>query len=152
VQLYTLSKTSLAKAPSSVTELYIPLWVADGTLTTATATSSGTTFLLDGGSAGAKTSAASLHTLNANWSPSQKFALEVSIANNTGGNTTNAALWDITSNTIVSGTQASVTATTVTVVRSGQFTLLPGHVYGVTIWCNAGTAQISDASLVVFGS
>jgi hypothetical protein len=96
--------------------------------------------------------AAKLHTLNASWPSTTKFALEAAIYNNTVSKTTNAALWDITANSVVSGTQISVTSTKVTVVRSGQVALIPGHQYGVTVWGDAGTAYLTDASLIVFPS
>jgi hypothetical protein len=97
------------------------------------------------------TTATQLHTLNVNWSPSQKFAFECSLFGSASTYTSYAGLWDFTAGSVVSASQVSTTSTTATLVRSGQFTLIPGHVYGVTVWVSAtGTLHVSKAHLVAF--
>jgi hypothetical protein len=152
VQLYTLSKTSLAKTPSSATELYIPLWVADGTYVQTTVNGPAFSCLTDGGTIGNPGSV--VFNLSPNWSASQQYALEVTLSHTGGTATAYAALWDNTSNSLVSASQIATNNTTLGVVRSGKFTLIPGHAYKVSVWTSDATqyAQIADAFLVVFGS
>lgn len=152
MQFYDVSQTSLAKSGSSVVEEYIPLVFMDGTSNGSTTTSAGVNFIADGlnGIATSITSSTKLHTLNSNWNPSQQFAFEISIYVSSTG-TAYAALWDMTSNAIVSSSQISTTSSSATVIRSSKFTLIPSHSYGVTLWNpNAGYSNISDASLIAF--
>jgi hypothetical protein len=154
VQLYTLSKTSLAKAPSSVTELYIPLWVADGTTANVGGASAGAQFIGDGNSGYVTSSSsnAKLHTLSSGWSPTTQFAFEITFYVGNSAATAYAELWDLTAGAAVSASQVSTTSTTPTVVRSGKFTLTPGHQYGVTCWVSntSYSTYPSDAHLIVF--
>jgi hypothetical protein len=153
MQFYDLAQTSLAKSGSSIVEEYIPLWMADGTSAGASGyTTSGQIFLSDGSQFSASaTSNVKLHTLNAAWSATTKFALECTIEASSP-NTAFFSLWDFTANTIVSASQVSTTSTTYNVVRSSQFALIPGHVYGVTGWASVSSMlNITDASLIVFG-
>jgi Flp pilus assembly protein TadG len=97
---------------------------------------------------------AKLHTLNATWNPNNKYAFEASLQV-TSPYTVYANLYDITAGAAVSGSQISTTSTTFTVVRSGQFTLIPGHQYGISLWSNSGSGTmvyLTDASLIVFPS
>jgi hypothetical protein len=151
MQYFDLAQLSLTKVPSRVTELYIPLWVADGTTVSISGGAAGgaATFLQDGGTTGSSGSAGRLHTLNSNWPTTTKFAFEATIYV-AGSYTAYATLWDITSNSQVVSSQISTTSTTATVVRSGQFVLIPGHVYGVSVWCPSSSMYISDAHLIVF--
>jgi hypothetical protein len=98
----------------------------------------------------ASSTATHLHTLNANWSVTTKYAFECVLWVSSG--TLNAELWDFTAGSAVSGSQISTTSTTATVIRSGQFTLMPGHVYGITFWASASniTINLTDASIIIF--
>lgn len=156
MQFYTVSQQSLAKSGSSVVEEYIPLWFSDGT----TVSSNSPTFYLIGDGANStysQTSGSSpvkLFTVNSNWNPSQKYAFEATIYSSSSSYTAYASLFDVTTSTAtqVSGTAVNTTNTTMTVIRSGQFTLTPGHIYGVGIANSpSGITYICDASLVVFG-
>lgn len=154
MQQLTLSQVSLQKQPSSITEMYIPLWVyssgsANATLSTPSSS------LLQKGSTNTNSpsqNATKLHTLNSSWTANQKFAFEVSIWNGSSSFTTYAALWDITAGAIVSSSQISTSSTTATLIRSGQFTLTPGHSYGVALWTSSssGPAYLTKAHLVAF--
>lgn len=154
IQYYSLSQTSL-KLPPTIVEYPIPLWFADGTAQGDNSTTSGVHWIKDGSSGGmgiSITSETKLHALNSNWASSQKFAFEATLYVSSSG-TAYTALWDMTSNSIVSSSQLSTTSATATVLRSGQFTLTLGHIYGVTLWnLSAGYSNICDASLIVFGS
>jgi hypothetical protein len=152
------AQASLAPVASSP-EYYIPLWWWSGNANQGLngVTSAGT--LIDKGAqmgvhaSASATSANKLHTLNSAWAANTKYSFEATIYGS-GAATTSAALWDITANAIVSGSTISTTSTTATVVRSGQFTLTPGHIYGVTGWISNGSyyVSITDASLIVFPS
>jgi hypothetical protein len=152
-QQLTLSQGSLVKTPSGITELYIPLWVYSNSGGNATGNFAGSLFLVKGGTNGPfSNSGAKLHTLNANWSPTQKFALEVSIYSSNSAGTAYAELWDMTSNSGLVASQISTTSTTATLLRSGQFTLTPGHAYGVTLWNSSSSysTYITKAHLIAF--
>jgi hypothetical protein len=154
---YDVANISLVKT-GNLAEMYIPLWYysigyigSQGTQPSGYYVSKGQTIV-----SGYGTSIVKLHTLSSNWSSSQKFALEASIyLNYWGGYPAYAELWDMTTNTAVTSSQisASVTSASATVVRSGQFTLTPGHIYGIALWVSGGsgyTAYLTKASLIAF--
>lgn len=146
----TVSKLSLAQSPAVVAAHYLPL---AGGSATSTSTSSGVTFVtIGGGSTGTKGANTILHTLD-NWNPSTLFALEAAMYV-TGGATAFAALYDMTSNAVVAGSQISTTSSTITIFRSAKFALTPGHAYGVTLWTSNSANQASIAAewLVAFPS
>lgn len=158
MQYFDLAQLSLAKgAGSSVTEMYIPLWVADGTTVNTTDTT-GKYFLADGTSSTFNTggnpnnfSQVKLHTLNSSWSASTKFAFETTLYASNSSYPAYAGLYDISAGSLVASSVVNTTATTATVLRSGQFTLTPGHIYGVSVYTQGGgTANYVDASLIVF--
>lgn len=146
----------MSLTPSSgIVEAKQLIWSADGANNNYTAqTSAGVSFLQDGASGyvASSVTGAKLFTLSSTWKPSTMFAFEGSLGMGSSGYTVNLALWDLTSNAIVSGSSISSTSTTISVIRSSQFTLIPGHVYGVTAWSSSTntTTQISDASLIIF--
>lgn len=152
---YTASNLSLVKSANGMTELYIPLWVySSGTVST-TLTASTFNMLTKGstsvtsGSTVPTSNAVKLHSLSSNWSTSQKFALEVSIYISSAASV-GVQLVDITAGSSVIGASVASTSTTATLLRSGQFTLIPGHQYGVTLYTtNASyTAYLTKAHLV----
>jgi hypothetical protein len=159
VQIFTASQTSLA-TPWKPVETYTTLWSADGTTTQGAfnvsyAQSAGGYYVCDSigiGNVAYTDSRAQIFTLSSNAKSTQKYAFETTVYINSSSYTLNVALWDMTSNALVSSSQVTTTATTATVVRSGQFTLTPGHIYGVTIWCptSSATGYLSDASLITF--
>lgn len=155
MQLYTLSQTSLVNNGGKPVEYPIPLWVADGQAAQWNCGTEGSCFLADGTNSPQSNTTGSntrLFTLNSNWSPSQKYAFEATIYVQSGY-TAYAELYDVTSSTYITASRISSTSTTATVVRSGQFTLTPGHVYAVTFWGPNQSSiyeYISDASLIVF--
>lgn len=152
MQFYDLSQTSLAKSGSSIVEEYIPLWMADGGWSgTSGAGGKGINFIVDGGSySSSSNSGVRLFSLSSNWSTNQLYALEMTCSQS--GGTGYYALWDFSLPTpaIVSGSQISGSSND---IRSGQFTLTPGHQYGITFWNSSSsyTTYFSDASLIVFG-
>lgn len=155
---YDLNAISLVKGTGSPPEIYIPLWWHSGSSAVVyNVTTQGSSFIVKG-SATPTTSVsatqAKLHTLNSGWPSTTKFAFEVSLSGQSTPTTYYAALWDMTSNALINGSTVSISSTTATVLRSGQFTLTPGHVYGVTGWASAGglNEYITDASLIVFPS
>lgn len=149
----TVSKLSLAQSPAVAAAHYLPLF-SNGGSGNVTSTASGTTFIsISGGSTTTKSTATNLHTLD-NWLPSTQFAFEAPILAQTGG-TGYAALWDMTSNAIVTGSQISTTSSTVAVFRSAKFSLTPGHVYGITLWSSSSSYYVqllSGAWIVAFPS
>jgi hypothetical protein len=139
-------------------EVYVPLWWASGSTgsnTQTTSAGSGSSMIADGGTVTYGPTGytpTQLFTLSSKSPFSTNFAFEATFNCGTS-NTGNVALWDITSNTIVSGSQVSLSNVTAkTIVRSGTFTLIPSHVYGVTIWQTSQTATtyVCDASLIIF--
>lgn len=151
-QAYPSVKGVTLGGGSGIAEEYIPLWVhSSGTAST---TVTGIGAYLQKGSTATVTantgSAIKLHTLNSNWSARQKFVFEVSVYTNNASYTAEAYLYDITTSSGVSGTIINTTSTTATVLRSGSFTLVPGHVYAVLIDTNnsSGTAYLTKAHLV----
>jgi hypothetical protein len=147
MQYFDLAQLSISKGfGSGATEIYIPLWMSDGTVVNNNqSTAPGVTWLLDGNNAGAN----KLHTLSAKWPATQAFAFEITMYSGSG--VVYAGLWDWTTNSLVSASQVSTTNTSATVIRSGKFMLIPGHQYGVTVWSGgAWYGYLSDASLVVF--
>jgi hypothetical protein len=143
---YTASQVTLGSSAPVVEQKY-PLWVYSSGTASSTATSA--PYLLQKGTTSLSGSATGIYTLRSTWSSSQKYALDVSLSNTNSGYTSYAALWDTTSGTIVSASQVSTTSTTSTLLRSGSFTLTPGHSYNVSIWTTSGgVALISKAYLV----
>lgn len=132
--------------------------MANGTFDTASVGTRGQLFTTDGSSMIATTNPAAysmtkLFTLNSNWSSSTKFAFEATFSTAAASCVVYVDLYDITTNTMI--TEIRSTSTTFSTIRSEQFTLIPGHSYGVSAWVNIYTAgnnaYITDASLVVFG-
>lgn len=152
----SVAQASLAP-PASVPERYIELWWYSGNAFQpgGQTTASGSYLVAKGTTSSYgtySTANAKLYTVNSSWPTTTKFAFEAAL-NATGATTTYACLWDCTSNTQVSGTTISLaSSSTYTVVRSGQFTLTPGHSYGIAIWNTNGSygVYITDASLIVF--
>lgn len=150
---YTASQTSLVKSPSSMTEMYIPLWVySSGNVsaggTTTMYVQKGTT---NSENASTTLSTIKLHTLNSSWPSAQKFAFEASVWSSSGTLAAYVTLYDCTASALVSSSQISSTSTTATVIRSSQFTLTPGHVYGVAISsASTNSSYMSKAHLVAF--
>lgn len=137
-------------------EIYVPLWLANGTIAGNTVTSSTDPALLRDGSTGGMNASSSLadsrlFTLSSKWPANLKFAMEVTFYAQSGS-TANMELWDITASSAVSSSSVSTTNTTASVIRSAQFSLIPGHVYGVGWWNSTATymTYITDASLIVF--
>jgi hypothetical protein len=148
-QQFNLSDVSFAKTPTGITELYIPLWIYSTSAAAWKTASSGTAFLQKGTINGYAQVA--LHRLNSGWSPLQTFAFEASMYSSNSSSTAYLALWDVTSNSLVSASQLSTTNTTPTLLRSGQFTLTPGHSYGVTIWASGSyNCNVTKAHLIAF--
>lgn len=148
----SLSQWSFAKGTGGVNppELYIPLWFYSGGTASESSNSnvsSGYVFI-DKASNTPTTGTGSgriLHTLG-NWSATQQFAFEIALS---AGGTINAGLYDLTSNTLIS--YVSTTSATMVVLRTGKFTLTPGHQYGITLWGTSGVQfNATDASLIVF--
>ncbi|WP_088186038.1 hypothetical protein [Desulfosporosinus sp. FKA] len=139
---------------ASPPEIYEELWwYSGGSTSFPTATPNGA--FLQKGSTSPVSSGSSmvLITLNPLLSPNTKYSLEASIALSVGGYTGYVDLYDITVGQAVATSQISTTTTTFTLVRSNQFTLIPGHQYGISSWCpNYSTAapKITDASLIIF--
>jgi hypothetical protein len=152
-----LNALSMQPVPNGAPEYYIELWWYSGSFAQNTASSSGVNWIAKGQTGAATISTqpyTTLHTLNANWNPNQKYAFEACLAAAVSSITVYAALWDLTSGTVVSASQISATNTGTTMsspIRSGQFTLTPGHKYGITGWSSSGQAmELTDASLIVF--
>ncbi len=144
--------------PSAVApEHYEELWWYSGSHNNgSTTTTPGYYFLQKGGIGlnGVSVPASNLITLSASWPMTTKYAFEVALTTTSSAMIAYAALWDITAGTIVGASQVSTTSTTFTVLRSGQFTLVSGHTYGVTLW-GSTTSYVSDAtdaSLIVYAS
>ncbi len=141
---YTASTTSavtMGTPPNTIAEEPIPLWVYSSAYVNV-ATSSA--YYLAKGSTPTQTVGvqSKLHTLSSSWATGQQFAFEASISDSSTSGVAYAALYDLTGTpTIVSGSQVSVTGTVFTRIRSGSFTLTPGHVYGVGIW-SSGSYQV----------
>lgn len=141
---------------SGIAEAKTPLWWADGTsiATLTNINAAGENFLSDGSTTLATslaTPSTKLFTLSSGWLSSQKFALEGTYWCGNSSYTAYLSLWDATSNLQVTTSQVSTTLTTASVIRSGQFTLTPGHIYAVTPWSSATTGvAVVDASLIVF--
>ena len=152
---YTASTTSavtMGVPPNTIAEEYIPLWVySSGTTADASATT--TAYLRKSGVSTSTTTSAvnQLHTLSINWASNQKFAFEVSAYSNGASYTAYIGLYDLTGTpTLVTGSQVSTNATTAILLRSGSFTLIPGHVYGVGMYSNSGSGEpiLTKAHLV----
>jgi hypothetical protein len=149
-QQLTLSQVSLVKTPSGITEIYIPLWVYSsgtaGTTASGYAQKGSTTIT------STATNATTLHTLNTSWFQSQKFALEGSIYISNSAGTAYLQLVDLTTSSGVPNATISTTSTTATLLRSGTFTLTPGHKYGLQLSSNVGsyTAYLTKAHLIAF--
>lgn len=146
---YDLANTSLVKT-GSLTEMYIPLWVYSGG--SAAIINSTYAYLIKGGtgSTGGIASSNKFHTLSTNWLTSQSFSFEASIYSSTA-TPASATIWDMTSNIQVSNSTISTSSTTATLIRSGQFTLIPGHAYGIALKSDGtATAHLTKASLIAF--
>jgi hypothetical protein len=143
------AQASLAPVASSP-EYYIPLWWYSGGVTT---TAPGqNNYIAKGSNTGGTTATGSqnkLHTLSPNWSANTNFAFEAAMYATNPSNST-AQLYDITASYLVSGSQITATTGNTTVVRSGKFTLTPGHAYGVMIYNGSYQMYLTDASLIVF--
>lgn len=153
----SVSQFSIAKGTGGTNppEMYIPLWFYSGSYAGSGNASASSSNLISKNSTGITTSSstgAKLHTLNSNWYPQQQFAFEASLQIGNASYSAYAGLWDTTSGSLVSSSQISTNNTTFSLVRSGRFTLIPGHVYGITLWTgNASySAIMTDASLIVF--
>ncbi|WP_088186036.1 hypothetical protein [Desulfosporosinus sp. FKA] len=151
---YDLNNLSLVNSSSGYKEFYVPLWIySSGYLNAGGYNSAGNAFVGKGtvNATASNLPNAILHKLSSSWSANTKFALECSFS---GQQYTNyIALWDLTSGTIVSSSQISTTSTTMTSLRSSQFTLIPGHNYGITFWnSNSYNVYISKAHLVAIMS
>lgn len=130
-------------------EYYIPLWWG-GLLSTTFSANTSRVQKGNSSPAASLTSATTLHTLNNAWSPLTKYALECALS--VTSSTTNAQLYDITAASFIAGSliQAS-SGGTLAVLRSAQFTLIPGHTYAVSVWAAGGqTTNLTDLSLIVF--
>lgn len=154
-----LSSISLANpSGNTLKDVYIPLWVyssASGASSATTDTSNNYVSKGSNGSASSSSSASKLYNHSANWNPNQRFAFECSIYSGASGYTASAELWDMTGTpTKVAGSTVSVTSNAATLIRSGQFTLVPGHSYGVVIWSSTTSynANLTKAHLVALGS
>jgi hypothetical protein len=147
-----LAAYSLAKGNGTTPpEIYIPLWWYSGAVVS-TNTNQSTNLVGKGLTSLTSSSNKNLHTLNSNWSSTQKYAFEATLYASSGAICW-AQLWDITSNAAVSASQISTSNTTATVIRSGQFTLTPGHIYGINLYTgNSANVYLTDASLIVFPS
>lgn len=150
----SVSQFSVAKGTGGTNppEMYIPLWWYSGSSVNTSLTSSNTSIFLMKASLGfgsTASTASKLHTLNSNWLTTQKFAFEASMYGS-ASITAFASLYDITSGTVV--TSVSTNSSSFTIVRSGQFTLTPGHVYGVQFYSGTSGSfvYLTDASLIVF--
>lgn len=146
------AQASLASPAPPAPEYAIPLWWYSGGF--ASMSSTGTTYYLQKGStswqAGYTFSSEKLHTLNSNWPANTKFALEVTMWCSTSG-TVGVTLVDITASAaLVSASSINTSSTTAQVYRSGQFTLTPGHSYGITHNYLSNTHCVTDVSLIVF--
>lgn len=146
---YDLATNSLVKT-GSLTECYLPLWYYSSG--SALGLSTGAVCYAQKGTNGVASSATGtavkLHTLSANWSPNQKFAFEASFDSSSASYSVNICLYDITAGAIVSSSQVSIVSNTMTLLRSGSFTLIPGHVYGVQLQSTSANPYLSKASLV----
>lgn len=151
----SLSSIGLANpSGNTLKEAYIPLWMYSSGGATDASASSGLSWLQKGSTGTTTTSSSSairLFTLSSNWSSSQKFAFESSLYTNVS-NAAQAQLWDFTSSQAVLGSSVSTTSTTMTLIRSGLFTLVPSHVYGINAWNGSGTTFISKAYLVALAN
>lgn len=153
----SLSSISLANPNgNTLKESKIPLWVySSGTaILSGGAQSLGTYWIRKGTTSPSFPidSTMKLITLSSSWSVSQKFAFEASFYNGTSGDTAQVELWDTTLNTAVASSLVSTTSNTATLIRSGSFTLTPGHSYGVTIGQTAGSCSLTKAQLVALSS
>jgi hypothetical protein len=151
-----LNAISLAQGTGSPPEIYIPLWWYSGSYSSMSAgsASAGSQFVRRSTTT-TNTTQNPLHTLNTNWGANTKYAFEAAIQTTSSSVTAYAALWDVTSNSLVSASQISTTSYGIfSVVRSGQFTLTPGHSYAITLWASVGGTYtyLTDASLIVFPS
>lgn len=152
---YDQSPRGSATPSNVVAEEKILLWSANGTNANTTQTAAGNYTIQEGTAIITSANGIGgwrLHTLNANWPPNTQFALEVTVQV-TSGSTVYAGLDDDTSGTpynVIPGSQVSASTLSFTTVRSGKFTLTPGHSYKVAVWVNNGTGYITDASLIVF--
>lgn len=152
MRVIDLSTLSLAGG-SGIAENKIGLWWADGTSMNTSATNQ-YNFLQDGSTSTTTAttgSAVKLFTLSPNWPANLKYAFEATISTYSASYVIQCYLYDISNSSVVQNVYTS--ATTPTVVRSGQFTLTPNHVYGVMFYPASGATgnvYIEDASLVIF--
>ncbi|WP_088186035.1 hypothetical protein [Desulfosporosinus sp. FKA] len=160
INIYTASQESLANSGgSSIVESKIPLWWADGTSagsgTNAGNNVAGYIFLHDGGSlSNVVDSSEHLFIINSNYAASQKYSFEATLLVSSSVIYCNVGIWDFTTTSLVSGSQINSNSISATTIRSGNFTLVPSHIYGITLWWSGSggyTFSIVDASLIVFG-
>lgn len=122
-------------------EAYIPLWVYSSSYDDAGAGGIAGGVVVQKGTTNVNTPSGStatiMHTLNSNWPSSQKFAFEASFNLSSSGGTAYLCLYDITAGAVIGASQISTTSTTATLIRSGSFTLTPGHEYAVSLWTNS---------------
>lgn len=149
--IYDSSKTLGGSGGGGYKEHYYPLWIySSGYIGSGTSTSSG--LLVPKGSTslvGNTSTSAVLHILNSSWSTTQKFSFECSCWISGTVATGYVALYDITTKTVVVNSQISTNATSMTLYRSNQFTLVPGHSYGVTMWASTTSPCILTKAQLV---
>lgn len=151
---YSVIDQSIAYTKVPIAETYMDLWCSDSTWQSAalSAQNPGTSFLVN--NTISSSGAAGEHLVfTANWSQDTKVALEATLYGNVSSITSRLALWDLVTNSIVDASQVFAKSTTAKVVRSNQFTLIPGRSYALTIWgsFDPDAAYCTDASLIIFG-
>lgn len=151
---FDLASISLANPNgNTLKEAYIPLWVYSVGTSSNSGASAGADFIPKGSTVAGNNvgSAGSLITLSSTWSSSQKFALEVSMEAHASGFSANIGLYDMTLGSLVNNSSISTGSTSPTLMRSGSFTLVTGHSFGLTVW-GTTAAQITKAHLVALAS
>jgi hypothetical protein len=151
-----VARNGVSKIPSSVNEIYIPLWIQNAVTASSISTTDpcllqiGTT-----GMVGATTgNAVKLHTLSNQWSPAQQFSFEcVFHTGNAVGLVCTVSLWDFTAGAIISQSSLVLNSpqnTLFVTMRSPKFNLVPGRVYGVSGRTSSSSyaPYITKASLI----
>lgn len=150
----SVSNISLANAGgNTLKEAYIPLWMMSSTSVSFSNVAYTNSYMLRKGSStsGLQSQASYLYSPGSRWPTSTKFAFEASIYESvSSGYTAHFTLYDISANAPVLGSEISTTSSTSTLIRSGTFTLIPNHVYGIQGYnvTNSYTANINKAHLV----
>lgn len=144
----------LKKSPLPA-EIPHPLWIGNyqPAITTSSMTAPGH-FLSKGSTslnASSTNTSVRLHTLSLDWRQDLRAALEV-VMRTSSGYTAYAALWDLSTSEIVSGSTVSTTSGSATIVRSPILSnLVRGRHYGVTVWqSSSGQAYLHEAHLIFF--